>query len=325
MMKKILKFLLFLILIISSIFYMNSVVIDKSYNRYYMMREELKTKNEKFDVEVYGSCHAYTSFNPMESNYNAYNKANPGEIIPVTYLHMVEQFKKNKPKVALVDIWGVMAYDTYIDKEEIFGSYLKYNLELLPFNREKIEVINDVDELNILNDNLHIFRYKDRIINWGLSEIDFNYSFKKARKIYETDRTTYLYDEMENRFNNNGYNNLPTTSLDDYDSLQNKINDETQPVEAVLMKYIDKIIELCEKNDVQLIFYRAPYVSKISELEKRNYIANYLANKGIYFYDLEKEIEFNKLEDFSDYQHLSGTGASKATEFLNNKIEKLIE
>ncbi|MEG1151200.1 MAG: hypothetical protein RSD51_03850 [Malacoplasma sp.] len=324
-MKKILKFLLFLILIISSIFYINSVVIDKSYNRYYMMREELKTKNEKFDVEVYGSCHAYTSFNPMESNYNAYNKANPGEIIPVTYLHMVEQFKKSKPKVALVDIWGVMAYDTYIDKEEIFGSYLKYNLELLPFNREKIEVINDVDELNILNDNLHIFRYKDRIINWGLSEIDFNYSFKKARKIYETDRTTYLYDEMENRFNNNGYNNLPTTALDDYDSLQNKINDETQPVEAVLMKYIDKIIELCEKNDVQLIFYRAPYVSKISELEKRNYIANYLANKGIYFYDLEKEIEFNKLEDFSDYQHLSGTGASKATEFLNNKIEKLIE
>ncbi|MEG1300396.1 MAG: hypothetical protein RSC93_06805 [Erysipelotrichaceae bacterium] len=325
MMKKILSFLLFLILIISSIFYMNSVVIDKSYNRYYMMREELETKKKESDVEIYGSCHAYTSFNPMKSNYNGQNKANPSEIIPVTYLHMVEQFKKSKPKVALVDIWGVMAYDTYIAKEEIFGYYLKFNLELLPLNKEKIEVINDIEELDILNDNFHLNRYKDRIINWKLSEIDFNYSFKKTREIYETAITSWLYDEMENRFNHNGYKSQPTITLEDYETLQNKINNQTQPVEDVMKKYINKIIELCEENDVELIFYRAPYISKISELKKTNYIADYLGNKKIPFYDLEKEIDFDKLEDFADYHHLSDTGANKATEFLDSKIEKLIE
>ena len=103
---------------------LNSVSLNKINNRYYVLGQFLKEDNRNYDVQVYGACHAYTSFNAkyFEEEYgvSSYVFANPGEIIPATYLRMFEQFKKDVPKVVLLDVWGLNAYETYVDEFAIF-------------------------------------------------------------------------------------------------------------------------------------------------------------------------------------------------------------
>lgn len=101
--------------------------------------------------------------------------------------------------------------------------------------------------------------------------------------------------------------------------------DELLPLEEDILKYVDKIISLCEQYDVELIFYRAPYLSGANELRKANWLSSYCAQQEVLFLDLEKEMEFDLQTDFLDYEHLNETGAIKATDFLASYIEKAIK
>lgn len=92
-MKKWISLIVFCVLTVGLVSWINDVLVDKNINRYYMLEKE------------YGvSC---------------YNMANPGEIIPTTYLRMAQRFKTDVPKVALVEIWGVNPYETYDTTERI--------------------------------------------------------------------------------------------------------------------------------------------------------------------------------------------------------------
>ena len=330
-MKKIISILVFLILLFISIDVSGEILTEKSLNRYYILEKELEQKNEKYDVQIYGSCHAYTSFNPMYliENYDisTYNMANPSEIIPITYLRMKEQFETNKPKVALVEVWGINVYETYISTDSILGDYLKNNLERLPLSLDKLEVISDFETVDILEENFPIIRYKDRVLNLSLTEVDFNYSFELLNQTYNIqEEVPWLYNEMVNRFSHNGYKLLGSENHSDYPEKQPSINaDEIVNIEEVILKYLDKIIKLCDEKNVELIFYRAPYISTENELKKVNHLKAYLSEKRIPFIDLEKAIKYDYDCDFNDYEHLSESGAEKSTEFLCSYILNMID
>ena len=256
----------------------------------------------------------------------SYNMANPSEIMPATYLRMYERFKKDKPKVALVDIWGINAYDTYIDSEDIIGKYLPTNVENIPFSLEKMEVIKDFASLDEIEDNIAFVKYKDRVADFALNEVDFNYSFDKANAYYNAEGNKSSYNEMKIRLENNGFWACPTDNMYDYaDNIPEVGAHEKLEVEADLLKYVDKIIQLCEEQGVKLIFYRAPYRSNANELKKVNWLAGYLSEKNVAFYDLEPAIEWDYTVDFYDYEHLSETGAKKATLYLGEIINKELE
>lgn len=329
--KKIVASLFFCILVIALIVKCNDILVSKTYNRYYILDKAIEEENESFDVQVFGSCHSYTSFHsPYFEEANgiaSFIYANPGEIIPTTYLRMMEQFKKHTPKVALVETWGVNAYETYSEPERVFEYYMPVNVERLPFSFAKMEVINDFYSLDMLLENFAISKYKDRIMNEELSSLDFHYSFDAV--ISQTSK--YSQEEMTMRLNNNGFCIMPLwhddsaydpyIEVDDYHELQPDVDkNDTLELEPDMLKYVDKIIELCEKKDVELIFYRAPYLSTENELKKANWISDYLEEKGVIFIDLEKEMVFDLQTDFLDYQHLNDVGAKKATDYLTPYI-----
>lgn len=328
-MKRVIRVVLFLIVFALLFNAMNEVFVEKSANRYYMLSKELED-TKKYDVLIFGSCHAYTSFNPIyfEAEYGiaAYNMANPSEIIPATYLRMSEQIKKRNPKVVLVETWGVNPYETYISSEDIMELYFPLNVENIPYSKEKKEVIDDFETLDYWADNFAVFKYKSRLVEGTLSEIDFDYSFEKAKENYEGETTGWMYAEMENRFAHNGFLAKIAGNVEDYEQRQNEVpEDDILAIETDIMKYVKKIIALCKEYDVKLMFYRAPYVSTENELRKVNYLEQYLVEQGITFYDMEDEIEYNYTEDFNDYEHLSETGAQKTTEFLGEKIIQIID
>ena len=326
-MKNLISVISFCLLFLFILFKMNEVLVDKSSNRYYILSKELEKQNE-IDVQIYGSCHAYTSFDALyfQETYkvSAYNMANPCEIIPATYLRMLERFQTDVPEVALVECWGVNAYETYIPTADIMGGYLRSNIEDISFSKEKIELINKYETLRILEENLAAVKYKGRLLNGELMPIDFHYSFNEACNTYNVDGGNWVYNEMKNRLSNNGYKRNSSNIILDYSSLQADIEAKDQlAVEADIMEYIEKIIALCKANDVTLIFYRAPYVSTENELRKVHYLENYFEQKELLFIDLEQEIVYDYSVDFYDYQHLSEYGAKKSTDYLGEIIINL--
>lgn len=334
-MKKITKFfvscLLFSLLFLMLLNQLTDVLIPKSQNRYYILEKFLDEHPEQtqHDVQVFGSCHSYTSFDPIylekEAGVRSFVYGNAGEIIPTTYLRMAEQFKKHVPKVALVEIWGINPYETYDSPDNIFGNYLSANLERIKFSLEKQEVIRDFDDIELvdgqtisgkidfLKTNFPIIIYKDRLLDGSLTGVDVDYSFERT----EPFNSGWLFDEMSLRLSNNGFKRNPSTPIPDYPKLQAKVgNEESTAIEEDIVKYLYKIIEMCKENEVTLIFYRSPYISTENELKKINTMQQICEEQDILFFDLEKEIEYDYTVDFNDYEHLSENGADKSTEFL---------
>ena len=174
-MKKVISCLLFCALIVGTLIPLNAFLIPKGDNRYYMMEQYLQENPEQnlHDVQVYGSCHAYTSFNSLYfeefTGVSAFVYASPSEIIPTTYLRMLKQFEIHTPKVVLVDTWGINPYETYIKTSAILGSYFSANIELFPYSNEKQEVINDFRSLDNLSSHFPLIKYRDRLADCSIN------------------------------------------------------------------------------------------------------------------------------------------------------------
>lgn len=324
-MKKIFSCIVFCILVVFLIVQVSDVLVPKATNRYYILEKELAERKETYDVQVYGSCHSYTSFNPMylEEKYDisAFVLGNAGEIIPTTYVRMKEQFEEYAPKVALVEIWGINPYETYSSQSRVFGFYFQNNLERLPLSLEKLEVIENYDTLDLLEMNFAISRYKDRVMDFSLRDVDFNYSFEGT----EPYSSEYVFSEMTSRLTYNGFKVNPSKAIEDYPNRQAQIEQGAMvEIEPDIVEYLEKIIDLCESYGVELIFYRAPYISNENELKKLNHLSQICDEHDLLFIDLEQDIQFDYTVDFIDYQHLSETGALKATVYLTDYILEAI-
>lgn len=327
-MKKIISCVIFVMIFLLLLNAATDILTPKSQNRYYILEKYLEEHPEDnlHDVQVFGSCHSYTSFNPIHleelTGVSAFVYGNAGEIIPTTYVRMVEQFKRHTPKVALVEIWGLNPYETYSSHDRVFGFYITNNLERTKFSLAKQEMIKDFkdkeyEDISFLTMNFPVVNYKDRVLDMSLTDVDFNYSFENT-KPYSTE---YTFNEMTSRLKNNGYKVNPYVAIEDYPQYQKNYQSrisaaETTEFEPDIVEYIQKIIALCKKNDVELIFYRSPYVSTLNELRKLNHLQQICDENDVLFVDLEAEVQFDYKTDFIDYQHLSEIGANKATEHL---------
>ena len=327
-MKKTIKSLVgcvvFVALVLCLLSGLTEILTPKFENRYYVLEDYLQNHPEDnlHDLQIFGSCHSYTSFNPVYmqelTGVSSFVYGNAGEIIPTTYARMVEQFQTHTPKVAVVEIWGINPYETYSSQDRVFGFYLANNLERVKFSLAKQAVIQDFrdkefQDINLLSMNFPFMNYKDRLLDGSLTKLDFAYSFAETKDLTEP----YTYKEMLARLKNSGYRPNTTNVLADYPQKQNTIaQGEILAIEPDIEEYIWKIIDLCKEKNVELIFYRSPYVSTVNELKKVNRFKQICDEAEVLFLDLEAEIAFDYTRDFLDYEHLSETGANKATEFL---------
>jgi len=317
-MKNLFSCIIFCTIVILLFITINGILVPKSANSYYILEKDYKGKENEFDVLVFGSCHAYTSFNPiyLEKKYNmsAYVLGNAGEIIPTTYVRMKEQFENYIPKYAIVEVWGINPYDTYDTTEKILGNYLKNNVERLPMSLDKLELINDFN-LDVLEMHCAVSKYKDRILNEDLEDADFNYSFEKTLNGEES-------TEMSIRLANNGFKLNPSYDVTHFfeNYTYSTKNSGYLEIEPIIVKYLIKIIELCKEYNVPLIFYRVPYLSNENELKKLNHLEDICNAYNIPFIDLEQEIVYEYTKDFNDGYHLCEIGANKSTDYLANYI-----
>lgn len=340
-MKNTFKIIMFTLIVLVMFISLNKLVLPKDRN-YKLRSEFFKLEPNSLDALVVGSCHSYTAINPKiiekKTHIATYDYSLPSSSLEISYLSLIDILKTQKPKIVFVESWGINIGDTYIGNKKLYN-YFVASMSAFPFSKEKNEIINDFfnNELNPLINKLKfneekiskekqalIFpfsRYKTRFFakKDGLEEIDFN------DNIHGTN--DYFLTEIPGRIKNNGYLKnvgkfesrpdliMPIDYKMDESNKMKEISDYDQ-------KYINKIIDLSIVNNFKVVFFRSPYLSKRSEIERTNYLENVLEKENIEFINLEKEIQFNNEIDFFDNAHLNEVGANKASLFIADYLEK---
>ncbi len=93
------------------------------------------------------------------------------------------------------------------------------------------------------------------------------------------------------------------------------------------MSYLQDVIDLCEKNDTELIIITPPYPTSVilsygyTYAERREFIEGWLEERGLSYYDfnMAKESLYEKEADyFKDWDHNNKDGAKAFSEALGN-------
>lgn len=102
------------------------------------------------------------------------------------------------------------------------------------------------------------------------------------------------------------------------------INDEPRKFSDFNAKYVNKIIDLCQKNNINILLFELPSASSWN-YAKHNYLKEFSIAKDIPFIDMNTlidEIGIKWDDDFDDMgNHLNYIGAQKATKYLGNYLK----
>ncbi|MCR5350059.1 MAG: hypothetical protein K6E20_03605 [Acholeplasmatales bacterium] len=119
---------------------------------------------------------------------------------------------------------------------------------------------------------------------------------------------------------------VPERFRDDYYHADRTVKGE--PFDKGVKSNLNKIVDLCEKNNAKVLFY-ASYSSATWSDARHNKIQEFCDSRGVEFIDAEDyrtEIGFDDYTDYYDMRdngggdHLNVQGAHKTTDFLANKL-----
>lgn len=337
--KKAIRVVVFITLTLVILFTLNNVTITK--DRYYKIRNDfINIEEETMDVIILGSCHSYTSINPMRFWYNAgitaYNYALPSSLIPTTYLQLKEALEIQSPKIVFIETWGINSDGTYIKTQELYNYFIELTSHF-PYGEDKKKVVDDffdaelnpmITELGLTEEELKkdrdaimlpFLRYKNRILDGGISEIDFNEDYEYTEK--ELSEVQFAY-ENTTRIKQKGFLENPFVSDILPKDFKPIVTNEIGEISKMNLKYIDAMIELCNEKNVDIVFYTAPYSMKEQEVERFNALSAYLNDREVGYLYLPKLIDFDYQNDFFDPTHVNVQGATKQTDYILNYLKK---
>lgn len=303
-MKKIKIFLIILFFFIFIIFF--GKLVSLKYVSNYVegsMTSDYYDENISHDVIFIGDCEAYTSFSPIEiyknTGINSYVRGNSSQLIFQSYYILLETLKYEKPKIVVLSV-GAMRYDKPKREE-----YNRLMLDKMKWSIEKISLIKHsmLDEESFITYVFPLLRYHDRITK--LESDDFKYLFGN------------------NQVTHNGFiinqNIKPLNGLPKETILNNYIFSENN------YKYLQKIIDVCKKENIKLILYKSPNVYPYWYKQYNDQIKKISLENNLDYYnfiDYIDEIGINFKEDTYDSgAHLNLNGAIKLSKYFSTILK----
>lgn len=256
------------------------------------------------DVIFLGDCEAYTSFSPIVmykgKGITSFVRGNSQQIIGQSYYVLRETLEYEIPKVVVLSVGG-MRYNRGIKEE-----YNRLLLDKMRWSKEKIELIkySMMKEENIFSYIFPLLRYHGRISE--LTKDDIDYLFK---------------DEI---VSHNGF--IINKNIKPLETLPNKKVLDNYSFSDENISYLNKIVDLCNQNNIKLILVKAPTMYPYWYDEYENYIKDFATYNNLDYYNL-----INYIDDIGiDYQydtydggtHLNLTGAEKLSIFFANVLSE---
>lgn len=293
----------FLCLLWVGLSYVTWVVRDKSLtNVWEIFRHQ---KKNSVDVVFLGTSHQFCSINAdilaEEYGIDGFMLATSGQTMPMSYYAAMEAIKLQHPKKIVFEV----LYCCH-DFRTLTDGMTHAFFDGMPFGTVKKQAVED------------LIPEEDRIYYY----LDLGYFHNRWKELEKEDfvvdlnskRGTYHFEEVNPAF--------------PYDVVD---REERIPIPENTLEYLDKLMALCDREKVELVFYIAPFgklheeddINSVYDLMRKiNWIEQYTTEKGYSFHNLfyeKDEIGLDNSSDFMDGQHFNCYGQEKFTRYMAEK------
>lgn len=262
------------------------------------MIEEYYGEEKDHDVVFIGDCEVYENFSPAllweEYGINSYIRGSAEQLPWQSYYLMEETLTYEKPKVVVFNVLALMFNEP--QKE----SYNRMTIDSMRWSPSKVGCIRAsmTEEEHFVEYVFPILRYHSR---WDqLTEEDFRYFWKKVPVTHNG----YMI-----RVDVKPAENVPEgRALGDY-----RFGDNAYA-------YLDKMVELCEEEGVELVLIKAPSLYPYWYDEWDAQMVEYAAEHGLKYYNFLEDVEEIGLDFQVDTYdaglHLNLSGAEKLSRYF---------
>lgn len=268
------------------------------------MVEEYYAQEKDHDVIFIGDCEVYTNFSPAvlweKYGINSYIRGSAEQLLWQSYYLLEETLTYEKPKAVVFNVLAMM-----FDKPQK-ESYNRMTLDGMRWSPSKVRCIQAsmTKEEHFIEYVFPILRYHDR---WNqLTKDDFTYFWGKAPVTF------------------NGYymrvDALPAENVPEGRVLANYRFGENA------YAYLDKMVRLCEENDIELVLIKAPSLYPYWYEEWEQQIVDYAEEHSLKYYNLlaaAQEIGLDYSTDtFDAGLHLNLSGAEKCSVYFGEILAR---
>lgn len=296
-----------IVLLLLGIFWFLNILVSPKYMESLVegsMISEYYDTPKNHEVLFIGDCEVYANFSPMvlyeEEGISSYIRGSSQQLIWQSYGILKETLKYEKPKVVIFNV-NAMRYSTPVSE-----AYNRLTIDKMKWSKEKIEMIfsSMIEEENFWSYVFPILRYHSRIFE--LTEEDF----------------TYLFQRRQNTFN--GF--LINQNVKGVESLPTKRPLTETKFADITYEYLDKIRELCEENNIELVLIKAPSLYPYWYTEYDEQIEEYASKYGLDYYNfLENILEIGldySVDTYDGGLHLNLSGATKLSKYFASILKE---
>ena len=305
MKNKIIKLICCIIIFVVLFFDFDKVFNFKYGDGIYSLSCFYEEPENTIDVLCFGSSHIFENVNTAVL-WNEYGIADfnlCGSVQPIwnTYYYMKEALKTQHPKVMVVDIYGTIQTEDYIDHSRIIKN--NYGLR---FSKDKIEsvLVSSPPE------------------NWLSYLLEYSNYHNRYMEIGRSDFVDYLGTTNYKNWKGFGLNTAMQEFLEPEGFCTNEITELTNKV----TEYLLKIINLSREHNIPLLLIKTPYSNITSEDQKKyNMVEKIASENGIPFINynlLIKEIGLDFKTDYADTDHMNHFGNVKFTRYLADYLKE---
>lgn len=292
--------------ILSLLFIPKWLTTDDNMHSYISKGFYAEEKNS-LDVLFMGNSDIYRGISPMELydeyGIKSYGYTSAGQRMWTAYYMLKEALRYQKPKVI------VLGVDSLFNESNSSISNYRKVFDQMKNSKVKYEALNDsiydFDFSTRLSFYFPVFKYHTRYSE--LTKDDFKYAFSDFYFDYkglDLNKEVVPY--------NNGFSYM----------------DESEKVVTIpkkVLTYMNKIINLCKDNNINLVFVELPSADSWS-YEKSMATYEYAKKNNIPFLDLNlnsDDFAFDWTTDSSDGgDHLNVYGAKKVTRYLGKYLNE---
>lgn len=259
-----------------------------------------------FDIIFMGTSHIFNTIYPMELwkeyGISSYNWGYSNCTLAENYWILQDIIKYNKPKLVVIDFYGLVEYDNQGNGKYRNDRILQQHVQFdsIPFSYTKYKGVMDIfDDYDSRADFLfNILIYHER---WNkLTKNDFCLCDKSTEKGAE-----FLSGVGQN------VNYLKQEVFEDVN------------LNSVCSKYIPRVINLCKENDMDLLFVYLPYNADLMSQNLAHTIPMFLNQySNCNYLNLITDIINTQTDFHSDNGHINYSGSKKVSDYLGKYIKE---
>lgn len=320
-MKNGIRFLLFLLVFAVVFFAASFVLTPAKHVRHSAIQEQLnELPKDTIDVVFLGASTSWASQYPAVMwdmyGYTAYNYSSSVERSITSYYSLLNFMERQTPKVVVLDSQPLIGTSDIDNERE---PYIRSKFDSMNFGRVKIRAAIEISSISknqtAMSYLFPIFRYHDR---WNeTSKNDF--VGEKAKTWLQADYMMGSYIDPRRNLAAKGMLRLEETKT------------ENAVTSSLVWEYYQRIVDLCKKNDIEVIIYRAPVSLPVNRLYGEYMAAKEFADMNELTYldfglsNAIDVLDMDAKEDYYDAKHTNKNGAEKVSTLFASYLHEFYD